>query len=530
MIRFSIQTKITGLIFFIVGFSLLLAGMVIIGNFIKSHEDDLRQQSLLTARTVAELPEVQNSMEGTSQDRKAINQLVEPIRVIHKADYIVVLDMHKVRLSHPIPSLIGEISSGIDESPAFAEHTYTTRAKGEAGTVIRTFVPIINQDHQQNGVVIAGFLLPTFFEILSELGTEIILTAGLSLFFGGWGAWILASHIKKEMFELEPHEIARLLVERTETFNAMHEGVIAIDKDERITIFNQKAKEMMGISGDVIGKKITAIIPDTRLPEILYLKSPIYNKELKVLNLDILSNRIPIKIKQQTVGAVAIFQDRTEVKKLAEELTGVRAFVSALRIQNHEHMNKLHTIAGLIQLGNKDMALDYVFQIADEQEELTRFLGKNIKSDSLSGLLLSKVSRGKELGITVSIDRNSNLTSFPAPLDHHDFVIIIGNLIENAFDSLKDLDFSEKEVYISMEQNSEVLSLLVEDNGSGITSEHIPAIFEVGFSTKANDVRGIGLHLVKQIVEKANGSIDIQTEPGKGTSFIITFDMDEKRE
>lgn len=39
---------------------------------------------------------------------------------------------------------------------------------------------------------------------------------------------------------------------------------------------------------------------------------------------------------------------------MAEELTGVKNFVEALRVQNHEHMNKLHTIAGLIQLGKSE--------------------------------------------------------------------------------------------------------------------------------------------------------------------------------
>ena len=124
-----------------------------------------------------------------------------------------------------------------------------------------------------------------------------------------------------------------------------------------ITIFNHKAKEILGIEGDVIGKKIVDVLPDTHLLEILEINRPIYNKDLHVRNLVIVSNRIPIKVEGKTVGAIAIFQDRTEVTKLAEELTGVKAFVSALRVQNHEHMNKLHTIAGLIQLGKKEKAL-----------------------------------------------------------------------------------------------------------------------------------------------------------------------------
>jgi two-component system sensor histidine kinase DctS len=305
----------------------------------------------------------------------------------------------------------------------------------------------------------------------------------------------------------------------------MREGIIAIDFNENITVFNDKAKEMMGITGEVIGKNINTIITDTRLPEILRLQKPIYNKELTVRNLNILSNRIPIKVKGVPVGAVAIFQDRTEVKKLAEELTGVKAFVSALRVQNHEHMNKLHTIAGLLQLGHKNRALEYVFQITEENEELTRFLSKNIISESLSGLLLSKVRRGKELGITVHIDRHSRLESFPPPLDDHDFVIIFGNLIENAFDSFKDSTILEKEIYISIEQHEELLSILIEDNGIGISKKAKPFIFQEGFSTKEGSNRGIGLFLIKEIVEKANGTIQIESSPEQGTSFTITFSI-----
>jgi two-component system sensor histidine kinase DctS len=525
MKQLSIRWKISALIFFIVVFSLLLGGIILIGNYIHTKEEELQQRSLLTARTVAELPEIKKSIMGTQQERQTINSTVERIRIINSADYIVVLDMKRIRLSHPIKRLIGTKSKGLDEGPAFAEHTYTSKARGEIGTVIRAFVPIMNSEHRQVGIVIAAYKIPSFTEVLFTLKMEILLTASLSFLFGGWGAWLLASHIKRQMFHLEPHEIAKLLVERTETFNAMHEGVIAIDIEERITIFNDKAKQMLGISGDVIGKNIRSVIPDTHLPEILQINQPIYNKELQVRNLNIVSNRIPIKVNNQTVGAVAIFQDRTEVKKLAEELTGVKAFVNALRVQNHEHMNKLHTIAGLIQLGHKEKALEYVFQVTEEQEEITRFLSKNMKDESISGLLLSKISRGKELGIQVTIDRHSQLKKFPKNLDHHDFVIILGNLIENAFDSFQNLENTKKEVFISIEQNDEILSLFVEDNGCGIDERYKPHIFDQGFSTKSTNNRGIGLYLVKQIVEKGRGTIQVESEKGKGTSFTIMFDM-----
>ncbi|ANB61802.1 ATP-binding protein [Anoxybacteroides amylolyticum] len=525
MKRLSIRWKITALIFFIVSFSLLLGGLIVVGNFMHTKEEELKQRALLTARTVAELPEIKQKITGTKKERDKINPIVERLRVIHGATYITVLDMHKIRLSHPVKEMIGKRSNSKDEGPAFAEHTYTSKARGEIGTVVRAFVPVMDDNHNQIGVVIAAYLLPSFIQVLLSLKAEVIVTTGLSLLFGGFGAWQLASHIKQQMFQLEPHEIAKLLVERTETFNAMHEGVIAIDTDERITIFNDKAKTMLGVTEDVIGKPIRSVLPDTHLPEVLQINQPIYNKELQIRNLTILSNRIPIQINGKTVGAVAIFQDQTEVRKLAEELTGVKAFVSALRVQSHEYMNKLHTIAGLIQLGHKEKALEYVFQVTAEQEEIIRFLSKNIKNESISGLLLSKISRGKELGITVTIDRHSQLHQFPKSLDHHDFVVILGNLIENAFDSFQTVGDRPKEVYISIDQTDEILSLSVEDNGCGMEESVQAQMFDEGFSTKKTAGRGIGLYLIKQIVDKGNGTIHVTSEKGKGTIFTITFEM-----
>jgi two-component system sensor histidine kinase DctS len=443
------------------------------------------------------------------------------------------MDMNRVRLSHPLSNQIGTVSDGLDERSAFAEHTYLSKAKGELGTALRGFVPVMNEKHEQIGVVLVGHLLPKMSQILSDLIAQVYITLLLSLLFSAWGSWLLAGHIKKQMFQLEPHEIARLLVERTATFHAMHEGVIAIDSTGKITIFNDKAKQMLKIEGNVIGKPIREVVSDTRLPEILQKNEPIYNQEFQIGTALILSNHVPIKVGEQTVGAVAIFQDRTEMTRLAEELTGVKQFVDALRVQNHEYMNKLHTISGLIQLDHKEKALDYLFRITEQHTEIMSFLNRQISDENVSGLLLGKISRGKELGIEVNIDRQSSVKTFPTLLDHHDIVVLLGNLIENAFDSLKDVngDMSrDKHVFISLEQDYNVFSILVEDNGCGMEQSTQERIFERGFTTKQGAGRGIGLYLIHSIVEKGNGDCKIDSVPSYGTSFLITFPMEGKAE
>ncbi|OXM83259.1 ATP-binding protein [Paenibacillus rigui] len=530
--RLKINWKIALLSFGIVLFSLCIGGTILLGGIVRLKEEELGRRLLVTARTVAQMPEVLSGI--TNPDaRGGVQTAAERIRIINDATYVVVMDMHRVRLSHPVESKIGTVSEGADEGSAFAEHTYVSKAKGELGTALRAFVPIMNADHVQVGVALVGRIQPTVGQVLLDLSGQAYVVLLLSMLFGIWGSWKLAQHIKKQMFELEPHEIAQLLVERTATFHAIHEGVIAIDKEERITIFNDRAKEMMRIDGEVIGKAIRDVLPDTRLPEILHLNAPIYNQELFVGGARIMSNRIPIKVRNHTIGAVAVFQDRTEVTRMAEELTGVKAFVDALRVQNHEYMNKLHTIGGLIQLDRKEKALEYLFEITEQKEELTRFLSQAVKNDSLTGLLLGKISRGHELGIDVTVDRQSRLERFPSRLDQHDFVILLGNLLENAFDALQQASAAqeEKRIFVSIEQDDDILSVLVEDNGCGMDEAIRTRIFERGFTTKAaassESGRGIGLYLIAALVDKGGGTIQVESSPGEGTSFLVSFPMQE---
>ncbi|MBD5020568.1 histidine kinase, partial [Xanthomonas citri pv. citri] len=75
---------------------------------------------------------------------------------------------------------------------------------------------------------------------------------------------------------------------------------------------------------DLIGKVIWEVLKDSRLPEIVERNKAVYNEEIRVSGKVIMSSRIPIVMKKKVIGAVAIFQDRTEAAKMAEELTGVR--------------------------------------------------------------------------------------------------------------------------------------------------------------------------------------------------------------
>jgi len=111
--------------------------------------------------------------------------------------------------------------------------------------------------------------------------------------------------------------------------------------------------------------------------------------------------------------------------------------------------------------------------------------------------------------------------------DHYYLMSILRNLINNGIEACKDV--SSANIYLLIEEEDKNIKIYVSDSGAGIKEEHMGYIFNPGFSTKfdkeTGDIsRGIGLTLVKDLVnEHFKGSIEVQSNLGEGTKFIITI-------
>lgn len=516
----SIQTQIILLASGLVFLSILIGGVFLVENFSAQLEKELGSKALAIARTLAQLEEIQQAV-GRPDGWKTIQPIAEKTRLATNVEYIVVLDMNKIRYSHPLQNRIGTRFSGGDEDPAFAEHEYISRAEGVLGPSVRAFVPIMTDEGtKQVGVVVVGILTPTISKLVHGMRFQLYLSLLAGLIVGIIGAVILARNIKRAMFNMEPAEIAQLLEERVAVFQSIGEGIIAIDRENKITIINDEARRIIGIYDDVVGKHIYEVIPNSRLPEVAATGVAEYQQEMIINSINILANRIPIRVKNEIVGAVATFQDKTEVREMAEELTGVKKFIEALRVQNHEHLNKLHTIAGLIQLKQYEKVLDYIYSITEEQQEITGFITKSIKDYSIAGLLLGKYSHAKEMKVELDLDKISKLTRLPGGVDSGAMVMILGNLLENAMEAVTGLEAGRRYVYCLLKEMEEGVRIVVADRGPGIKPELKDRIFMTGFSTKGNK-RGYGLALVKKYVSAASGTINIESEVGAGTKIEI---------
>jgi two-component system sensor histidine kinase DctS len=532
--RMTLRTKMLFLSLVIVSISIFVSGYHMVDRVSNVFEKELGERAIAIARTVAQMPNIRNHV-GEPGGEQIIQPIAERTRLATNVDYIVIIDMNSIRYSHPSESRIGEKFVGGDEHAALAEHEYISKAEGTLGLAVRAFVPIMDEEGvKQVGVAVVGLLMPTFQSLIADYQNDIFISLMLGLIIGLIGSFILAQNIKKQTFNLEPYEIARLVEERSAVMQAMDLGIITLDDKGYITFMNRLAKEFTHVNDHQrLSLHLKDIFPNSWQTIANQLKdvdkSQKVNRNIVLFDKTYLLSFYHIHVKGKLVGSFITMIDRTDATRLAEELTGVKTLVDALRAQSHEYMNRLHSIAGLIQLDKTERALEIIIDETSDEEAIIQFLKDHISDYSVSGLLLGKRSRARELGVKLLIDRESYLHRIVDGFSSGDIVTILGNLIENAFEAYA-ADQKNKVVECTIKGNQQHLYIMVKDNGKGIPKQQQENIFTYGYSTKGKEGRGIGLALVSQIVAAEEGIITVKSEQNKGTTISIEINRGMKND
>ena len=346
--------------------------------------------------------------------------------------------------------------------------------------------------------------------------------AAVSLGVGLIGALLLSRNIKKIIFGLEPHEIATLLEERNVIISSIKEGIVAIDRDERIILINDNARRLLDINDQVEGRLVTEVIPGTRLPEVMRTGIPHIDEEQVLNRTVIIVNRIPLKSRSETIGAVATFRDLSEIRALAEELTEVRQYTDALRAQHHEYLNKLHVVSGLLQLGKHDDAVRFIVKTVSVQQKVFDILRTRVREPDIAALLLAKINEAQEANIELELSERSLLPTLKTEAVPS-LVTIIGNLVQNAIEALQPLGRSGKRILVECFIAGGRFIVRVEDNGDGLDPQVRGHLFERGFTSKsAGGNMGIGLSLVQMHATMLGGMIDVSEDHG----VVVTVTLD----
>ncbi|WP_127472620.1 ATP-binding protein [Microbacterium sulfonylureivorans] len=199
----------------------------------------------------------------------------------------------------------------------------------------------------------------------------------------------------------------------------------------------------------------------------------------------------------------------------------VRTLGEALRAQTHEHGNRMHTAVSLLELGRTREAIEILTETSRQSQALVDQVAARRDGDPTVGaLLLGKAAQAREHGVDWSAEIDPAAPrSVLSPVDA---VSVVGNLIDNALDAAASGE-PPRWVRIAFEPAAhDALRIVVSDSGSGIPDALRESVFEHGFSTKpaGADGRGIGLALVRSIVEDAGGQVSITPAP---TTFTVTL-------
>ncbi len=510
------------LLVFLLFFSLtLVAGgtyTTMIGEVL---EDQIGKRALQVSHTVAQIPQVKQQIVKPHPDG-TLQQLAEKIRQEVGAEFIVIGNRDGIRFSHPKPDRLGKQMVGGDNAPALERgEAYISQAVGTLGPSIRGKVPIFDERQQIIGVVSVGYLLEDVRGIVRNHQLKVGLLIGFLTLFAVFGALSIANRFKQAIFGLEPEQIARLFSERVSIIESIREGIVAIDREAKVTVANRQAIEILAKQNEseVIGRPIREVLPGAKLNRILSGGEQRFDQELEVGGTMMIINTVPMLWDSELIGAVASFRRKDELDILAKQLSQVKEYSEMLRAQTHEYSNKLHTIAGLIQLEHNKEALELIGRETAGYQGLIAFLAKAVPFPVLAAFIIGKYNYAQELRIDFEIDPDSQLSNVPPELSREKLVTVLGNLLDNAFDAALQGEQSAK-VKLAMTDVGNDLVFEIEDSGRGIPPEQSEQIFEKGFTTKQYD-RGQGLYLVKKALKELDGQITLSDSELGGALFSV---------
>lgn len=531
---YTLQAKITALVAMVVFIPITIIMIFSIHWVTAVVQDKVEMNVMNIAKIAAQSPNVRTALALKDPDKVIqpyISKLLESVD--EDIQFIVVADMQGIRYSHPTPARIGERFVGGDHIRVVENgDTYISEATGTLGKSLRAFAPIYNMDDtEQIGFISIGTLNKDIEKAKTSAKNYLIIITLIGLSIGIAGAFLLSQNVKNTLLGLEPDQISKLYNEKSAMLDAIHEGIIAIDDNYKITLVNDSALDILKIKdnykkNNIVGKDIRNIFPTINLPKVLEIGVAEYDKEQVIQDTIVMVNKVPIKNKGKITGVVATFRDKTNLTKLAEELTGVKQIVEALRANTHEFMNKLHVILGLIKIGDIEEAKNYILNVTDNQQQILSLVVNKIKDPTIAGLMLGKYSRAKELGINIKIDERTELQLKHKNINSNVLVTIIGNLIENALEATSKCNNKEKKVNVKIVETDNKIEIKIEDSGVGIEKSNLKNIFKKGFTTK-NKSKGVGLALIKENVEILKGKIHVHSKVNKGSVFTIILPKED---
>ncbi|WP_256862974.1 sensor histidine kinase [Microbispora sp. GKU 823] len=289
--------------------------------------------------------------------------------------------------------------------------------------------------------------------------------------------------------------------------HAVREGLLLVDRDGRLTLANDGARELLGLPGDAEGRHVGDLGLSSSLAAMLG-SGESRSDEIHLTGERVLvASAAVVRSGARSLGTVVTLRDHTELQALTGQLDAERGFAESLRSAAHEAANRLHTVVALVELGRADQAVEFATAELRAAQRLTDRVVGAVREPVLAALLLGKSAAAAERGVDLVISPDSELDD--VALDARDLVTIVGNLIDNAIDAaVQGTPPARVRVHLRAEDGTFLIR--VADSGPGLDPGVVRDVFRRGWSTKG-DGRGLGLAMAGQAARRLGGGIEVGT-------------------
>ncbi|MEO8514849.1 MAG: ATP-binding protein [Ignavibacteria bacterium] len=326
---------------------------------------------------------------------------------------------------------------------------------------------------------------------------------------------------------------------------SMKEGVLAVDYEERILLLNTTAAEILGIKDiNPRGKTLQEVV---RISEIQkFFKKLITEGNPQEAEIILqherdkflqLSGTLLYDMDSKELGALIVFNDISNLKhldtlkkdlvanvshELRTPVTTIKGFIETLRegaIDDPKNADRFLSIISK-HIDRLNMLIDDLLILAKLEEKPGEI---EMETENIRPVLKSVIEdyefKANEKKISIDIKCDDNIS---ARINKHLIEQAIGNLVDNA------IKYSDKktEIEVGAYLEDDELVIYVEDEGYGISEDHMPRLFERFYRVDKGRSReeggtGLGLSIVKHIINTMNGTIEVDSTPGKGTKFTV---------